>query len=373
MTETQSDSQRESSLFKTLFADFKGVFQSIFGGDLKKRISRSFTELQAFYLNDAQRARLASKGRIRRWLLTGFWLLKAMILKLSAVQRVLLVIGIYFLLTSDGNSDQSSNRALIGGLIFLLILMFELKDKLIARSELQEGHAVQKALLPPQRPVVPGWEIWLHYQAANEVGGDLLDFQQIDNDRYGIALGDVAGKGLQAALLMAKLQATLRALSPDFQSLSGLAAKLNQISYRDAPMTSFASLLYLELSEKYASTVRIVNAGHLPPLILSGKGVRELAKGDPALGLSLKAKYTEQSLELKMGEVLVVCSDGVTEARNETGELFGEDRLLALLNRLSGMQAHEIGERIVANIGGFVRDAPRTDDVSLAVIRRRSG
>jgi sigma-B regulation protein RsbU (phosphoserine phosphatase) len=74
-----------------------------------------------------------------------------------------------------------------------------------------------------------------------------------------------------------------------------------------------------------------------------------------------------------MGEVLVVCSDGVTEARNETGELFGEDRLLALLNRLSGMQAHEIGERIVANIGGFVRDAPRTDDVSLAVIRRRSG
>lgn len=370
MAKKQSDSRNQTSLFKILLADFKAFFHSIFRGDLRRRLSRSFEELQAFYLDDAQRARLAAKWRIKRWLLTSYWLLKALLLKLSPVQRVLLVIGIFFLLDNNSNDGQGSDNALLGGLIFLLILMFELKDKLIAKSELQEGHAVQEALLPPKRPNVPGWEMWLHYQAANEVGGDLLDFQRINGNRTGIALGDVAGKGLQAALLMAKLQATLRALSPDLESLSELAAKINQISYRDGPSVSFASLLYLELSEK-SGEVRFINAGHMPPLVLTAEGVRELAKGDPALGLSPDSKYSEHSLELKAGEVLVLYSDGVTEARNEAGELYGEDRLRMLLNELTGMSAEAIGERLVAEVAGFVGEASRTDDLSLAIMRRK--
>ncbi len=368
MTETQSEPSREPRLTKTLIADFKEFFRNIFSGQVKRPVSRSFNELREFYLDEQQKKRLAAMGRLRRWFLIGFWLLKAMLLKLSPVRRVLLVIGIFFLVKARGNAADSINDAVLGGLILLLILMFELKDKLVAKSELREGHAVQEALLPPKRPVVAGWDLWLHYKAANEVGGDLLDFKRIDSNRYSVALGDVADKGLKAALLMAKLQATLQALAPDYDSLADLATKINQISYRDGPPTSFASLLYLELPEN-SGAVRFVNAGHMPPLIVTSGEVRELPKGDPALGLAPDAHYSEHSLELKQGQVLVVYSDGVTEARNEAGELFSEHRLLALLTQLDDRSSPEIGERIVAEVAGFTGDAPRTDDLSLAIMR----
>lgn len=368
MTETQSKSDHEPSITKTLIADFKEFFHNIFHGEVKRPVSRSFKELREFYLDKERRKRLAAMGHIKRWFLTGFWLLKAMLLKLRPVRRVLLVIGILFLLTANNNTANSTNHAMLGGLILLVILMFELKDKLVAKSELQAGHAVQEALLPPKRPVVPGWDLWLHYHAANEVGGDLLDFQRINGNCYGVALGDVADKGLKAALLMAKLQATLRALSPDFDSLADLAAKINQISYRDGLPTSFASLVYLELPEN-SGTVRFVNAGHMPPLFVTKDTVRELVKGDLALGLAPDSHYSEHSFKLKKGELLVVYSDGVTEARNEANELFGEERLFSLLNELGGMSSPEIGERIVAEVAGFVGDEPRTDDLSLAIMR----
>ncbi|NIR52800.1 serine/threonine-protein phosphatase [candidate division KSB1 bacterium] len=368
MTETRSASNREPNITKTLIADFKEFFRNIFGGDVKGSVSRSFKELREFYLDEGRRERLASMGRVKRWFLTGFWLLKAMILKLSPMRRVLLVIGIFLLLKANNNTEDSTNYAVLGGLILLLILMFELKDKLIARSELQAGHAVQEALLPPKRPDVPGWDVWLYYHAANEVGGDLLDFQKINGNRYGMALGDVADKGLKAALIMAKLQATLRALSPDYGSLTDLVAKINQISHRDGLPTSFASLVYLELPEK-SGAVRFVNAGHMPPFVVTKDDVRELAKGDPALGLAPDTHYSEHSLELKKGELLVVYSDGVTEARNQANELFGEDGLFELLNRLGEISSPEIGERIVAEVARFVGEAPRTDDLSLAIMR----
>jgi len=368
MTETQPESGREPSVTRTLIADFKEIFHDVFGGEVKRPVSRNFRDLREFYLDEKRRKRLASMSRTKRWFLTGFWLLKALLLKLSPVRRVLLVVGIFFLLNAHGRVETSANNAMLGGLILLLILMFELKDKLLAKTELQAGYAVQKALLPPRRPVVPGWDLWLHYDAANEVGGDLLGFQKIDGNRYGVALGDVADKGLKAALLTAKLQATLQALSPDYDSLADLAAKINQISYRDGLPTSFASLVYLELREK-SGAVRFVNAGHMPPLIVTREDVREQAKGEPALGLAPDALYSEHSLELRKGELLVVYSDGVTEARNAADEFFGEERLFALLNELPEMLSQEIGKRIVAEVAGFVEDAPRTDDLSLAILR----
>ncbi len=368
MRQSQSQSGCEPGISKTLIADFKQFFRNMFGGEVRRPVRRSFRELREFYLNEERQERLASMGRIKRWFLTAFWLLKEMLLKLSQVRRVMLVMGIFFLIKADNGTENSTSDALVGGLILLLILMFELKDKLLAKSELEAGHAVQKALLPPEKPDVPGWDIWLYYQAANEVGGDLLDFQKIKGKRYGIALGDVADKGLKAALLMAKLQAILRALSPDYESLANLAAKINQITHRDGLPTSFASLVYLELMEK-SGTVRFVNAGHMPPLLVSHDDVRELSKGEPALGLTPDTHYRERSLDLKPEERLIVYSDGVTEARNEADEFFGEERLFALLKEGGGMSAVETGEQIVAQVAGFVGTAPRTDDLSLAIIR----
>jgi serine phosphatase RsbU (regulator of sigma subunit) len=117
-----------------------------------------------------------------------------------------------------------------------------LKDKLLAHGELESGRAVQRAMIPEQAPLVPGWNLWLFTRSANEVGGDLVDFLRMNGDRFGIAIGDVAGKGLGAALFMVKIQATLRALTPDHDSLTDLASKLNRICPR-WNATKFASLL----------------------------------------------------------------------------------------------------------------------------------
>jgi sigma-B regulation protein RsbU (phosphoserine phosphatase) len=126
--------------------------------------------------------------------------------------------------------------------------------------------------------------------------------------------------------------------------------------------------MYLELSER-SGVVRFVNAGHMPPLIVTKDDVRELAKGDSALGLAPDARYSEHSLELKKGELLVIYSDGVTEACNEAKEFFGENRLFALLENLGEMSSPEIGERIVTEVARFSGDTPPTDDLSLAIMR----
>lgn len=367
MNKAKPDSEKEPSITQTLISDFKSFRHEIFAEDVKQPISRSFRDLRDFYLNEERRARLNEMGVVKRWLYSSFWLFKAMLLKLPPVRRVVLVIGIFFLLRAPG-SGGSSDSALIGGVLLLLVLMFELKDKLLARSELQEGHAVQKALLPPRQPSLPGWDIWMYYQAANEVGGDLLDFQIINGKRCGIALGDVADKGLKAALLMAKLQATVRAFAADYDSLAALMTKVNQISCRDGLPRSFASLFYLELQQN-SGAVRYVNAGHMPAYLIGSAGVRELAKGELALGLSPGAQYSEHAVNLQRGDVLFIYSDGLTEARNESGTFYGEERLRTLLQDVSAQPAFEIGERIINDVQRFVGAAARTDDLTVTILR----
>jgi sigma-B regulation protein RsbU (phosphoserine phosphatase) len=204
---------------------------------------------------------------------------------------------------------------------------------------------------------------------ANEVGGDLVDFLEIEKNRFGVALGDVAGKGLKAALLMAKLQATLRAVAADFHSLAELGAKLNAILRRDGLPDSFASLVYLELQPD-AGIVRLLNAGHMPPIILKGAAIAETPHGAVAIGVLPEAVFTEQRIELHRGEVLLVYSDGVTEAVNETGDFFGDQRLLAFLPALAGFSAPQIGEQILAEVDRFVGEARAHDDLSLIVLKR---
>jgi sigma-B regulation protein RsbU (phosphoserine phosphatase) len=253
--------------------------------------------------------------------------------------------------------------------MLLFVLMLELKDKLLAQSELAAGRAVQRALMPKRNPVVPGWEIWMTAKPANEVSGDFVDYLELEENHFGLALGDVAGEGLKAALLMVKLQATLRALAADFHSLAGLGAKLNAILRRDGLPDSFASLVYLELQPD-SGNIRLLNAGHMPPLLCRGDAVNEIAQGTAALGLLSEAAFVEQCLEMQTGDGLVIYSDGLTEARNEAGAFFGEARLFSFLSTLAGLAAHEIGTKLLTEIEGFVGEARAHDDLSVIILKR---
>ncbi|MFH0991169.1 MAG: PP2C family protein-serine/threonine phosphatase [bacterium] len=338
--------------------------------DLKRHLQRDFKELKEYMLSEGRQERLRSMNTIQQYLYGFWWLLKSMILKLTPLRRLMLVLGLLILLIpSQGDAGDDKKFQILGGLLLTFVVMLEVKDKLVAQKELEAGHAVQKALMPKRNPEVPGWSIWLFTRSANEVGGDLVDFCKITNDRYEVAVGDVAGKGLTAALMSMKLQATVRALAPEYSSLSILAAKLNEIFCRDSLPSLFSSLVYLELQPN-SGAVRFFNAGHLPPFVCRGTNIDKTPKGGIAMGLKPGVSYEEQQLDLKSGDVLILYSDGLTEAQNEQEEFFGEQRLSDFLSRRAGLPTEEFGERLVHEVDEFLGDARANDDLSLAVIKR---
>ncbi len=351
----------------------KTVFHDIRRGDFKRTLRRDLKELYHFYLDEEHRSKLAAMNRFKRWILIGFWLLKSMIFKLTPTRRILLVICfILFLLSRTtftiGEVHFHPNFILYSFLLLLIILMLELKDKLLARDELMIGRAVQLSLLPDRNPTLPGWEIWMFTRPANDVGGDLVDYLQIGDNRLGLVIGDVAGKGLGAALLMAKLQATLRALAPDAKSISDLGARLNEILCRDGVENRFATLVYLEI-EPHSGFIHLLNAGHIPPVTLEAGSFQDMSPVAPILGILPEAKFIEQKINLQPGSLLFIYSDGLTEARNEQGDFYGEKRLRKLLHQLQGLSCSEVGKRILNDVERFAGEEPQNDDLSIILLR----
>jgi hypothetical protein len=361
--------ENEPKFFKTLFDDMGQFFSDLFSGAFFKQIKKDFLEIRDFFLDKHREKQLEQMGKFRRaWHLT-WWLLKILIFKLSSFRRILLLLALFLIFTAGNNGNMSGGKIIFGALLFFFIILLELKDKLLARNELEAGKSIQQALAPKQNPSVPGWDIWLYTRPANEVGGDLVDYLKINGNRFGLAIGDVAGKGLPAALLMAKLQSTLRAVVPDFPSLSNLAGKINTIFFRDSLPNRFASMVYLEIRTD-SNQIRFVNAGHFPPIVTGHGEFKEMEKGAPALGIMPDSIYTEESFHLNTGDMFIVYSDGITEARNEVGEFFGDSRLKELLPKIEGLSATQAGTILLQNVDNFIGDARATDDLSLIILRR---
>ncbi len=342
--------------------------------NFKNDLNKEYRDLKKFYINEEQKKRSENMSRVKRFLFEALWILKNMFVRLTPLRRILILIGVIFLLsgrTIEVNSGQTvtNNQGIIGGIIILFVLMLELKDKLLAKDELEAGRKLQQSLLPEQNPLVPGWSVWLFTKSANEVGGDLVDFLKIKEKSIGVVIADVAGKGLKAALLMAKLQATIRALAPDYEYLSNFGSKLHEIFHRDSLPGLFASMLYAELIPD-TGQLRFINAGHLPPILINKEGISELMKGEPALGLMDSFKYSETMLNLNSGDIFIAYSDGVTEAQNENEELFGMERLINYLPKIKNLNAGEMGRAIVDEIDYFSGNAPASDDVSIVILKR---
>jgi hypothetical protein len=339
--------------------------------EFERTLRRDLREVYYFYIDEDSRRRLAAMGLVGKSFYFVVWLAKSMFLKLTPTRRILLVASIVIPNISFETSGWDLRLEGIGYFILLVILLLELKDKLTALDELAVGRAVQVALLPTDNPEIGGWDVWLYTRPANEVGGDLVDYLEIDERRWGVALGDVAGKGLGAALLMAKLQATLRALAPGFDSLGELGTELNAIIYRDGLRNRFASLLYLELGPD-SGDLRVLNAGHLPPVVLGKAKPEEMPRGGPALGLLPKWSYEGRNVSLEPGETLLVYSDGLTEAFDDQGEFFGDRHLPELLAQIGELTAEGMGKRLLTEVDQFVGEGPRSDDLSLMVLKRLS-
>lgn len=369
MNQQNNHQTGEPGIPKTFRDDFRQT-------KIREEFKSEYKDLKQYFLSADRRDKLTGMNPIKKVFILPWWIIKAMYFRLTPFRRLLLFLGVLFLITSGSFSTDSEGTtfnfnisAIMVGIIFLFILALELKDKLLAKTELQEGRSIQIALMPEESPKVAGWDIWLYTRSANDVGGDLLDFIQIEDKRFGIAVGDVAGKGLSAALLMSKLQATIRALAYDLTSLSLLAEKLNTIFHRDSPSKFFASLIYSEI-ESNNSNIRLVNAGHYPPIIVRKNQIENLQKNAPALGLVQNTVFNEQNISLSQNDFVIFYSDGLTEAQNESGDFFGERRLVELLKNKENFSSLELGKMILANVDYFVNKFPAHDDLTLAILKK---
>ncbi|MDR3700700.1 MAG: SpoIIE family protein phosphatase [Candidatus Sulfopaludibacter sp.] len=213
-----------------------------------------------------------------------------------------------------------------------------------------------------------------HCEAAGDsvpcrsIGGDFFEMIPLASGAFGIALGDVSGKGPAAALLAAMIQGMLAAEAENEARPSAVVGKLNRSLARRKFDARFATLVYGILSPdgRFACT----NAGHNPPILLSGGHIRRLTSGGPPLGLFEQAGFEEETLSLGAGDRLVLFSDGVTEARNAADEEFGDDRLIACATGFTAAPPSQMVAGILAHLRKFCGGMPYHDDVTLAVARR---
>ncbi len=238
--------------------------------------------------------------------------------------------------------------------------------------ELQLAMEIQQRFQPTGSPQIPGYEFQGISFPCYEIGGDYYDFIQRDDGRLVIALGDVSGKGTAAALLMSSLHAAIHAQTGSHDTIVETISAVNRYLADNIPPNRFVTLFYAELDPE-TGALSFLNAGHNPPLIVHAAGtVEQLASGGLPLGIRANAEYREGRTQLQLGDVLVIYSDGVTEAASPTGEEFGPTRLYEVVSRNVDASAAGIRDRIESALTKFSQGTKAGDDITLVIVKRQA-
>jgi phosphoserine phosphatase RsbU/P len=238
--------------------------------------------------------------------------------------------------------------------------------------ELALASEIQQRFQPTAPPHVDGYELQGISFPCYEIGGDYYDFIEREDGRLVIALGDVSGKGTAAALLMSSLHAAVHAQAGSHDSLVSTISAVNRYLAENIPANRFVTLFYAELDPE-SGALSFLNAGHNPPLIVHSAGtVEQLASGGLPLGIKPDADYREGRTQLQPGDVLVIYSDGVTEAMSPTGEEFGATRLYEVVSRNIEASAAGIRDRIESSLTKFSQGTSAADDITLVIVKRQA-
>ncbi|MEP7341713.1 MAG: SpoIIE family protein phosphatase [Acidobacteriota bacterium] len=239
-------------------------------------------------------------------------------------------------------------------------------------NELAVASEIQLRLHPASPPALPGYDMIGVSFPCYEVGGDYFDFIEKRDGRFVIALGDVSGKGVAAALLMSSVHAAVRAHTTTRLSASEVIGEINQYIYDNTPSNRYVTLFYSELDPR-SHQLTYINAGHNPPMLVRASGeVTTLDIGGFPVGITQFCDYREGWVELEPGDVLVIYSDGVTESQNEEGEEFDESRLVEIVQKNRGRTAAGLRDRIDEALAKFVGKAKTVDDLTLVIVKRKS-
>jgi phosphoserine phosphatase RsbU/P len=237
--------------------------------------------------------------------------------------------------------------------------------------EIEIAREVQQRLFPQRLPSISGLSLAGMCRPALGVGGDYYDLIELEDGRLGIAIGDVSGKGISAALLMASLRASLRGMTLDAPSdLARMMQKVNHLVYEASASNRYATFFFATYNPA-TFELRYVNAGHNPPMLIrSGNAdVERLEAGGLVVGLLPQVNYDEQSIALERGDILLTYTDGISEAMTEDDEEWGEERMLAAAQAAQNGSADEILQAIFHAADGFTAGAPQHDDMTLLIMK----
>ena len=332
------------------------------------------------YSNDVDQERRAGESQGRHALhMAGkfFW---AVMEKLTPARRLLLLIGLVLLFSGIQGVWQSANGLWIrnsfwGGLLLLALLLMEVGDRVVMKRDLQIAKEIQAWLLPSSPPAVPGLAIAFATRAANTVAGDYYDIFprpgcEGPNPTFLIAIADVAGKSVPAAMLMATFQASLKTLSAACTSLADLVPKINTYACTNSQNGRRFTTAFIAEFDPSTRMLTYINAGHNSPILLRASGaVERLQAGGMPLGVMDQAPYQSAAVTLQPGDWVAAFTDGVIEAENPVQAQYGEDRLLTMLCWGAAMPPQALLDAILADITRFAQNAPQNDDITCMLLR----
>ena len=289
------------------------------------------------------------------------------------------VLGILYVDSPNRDSFSRDDLALVtllGNVVAVKIENVRLFQRDQAMREIEKelslAARIQQRLLPAEPPVVPGYQLAGMNVPCKAVGGDTFDYLMRDNGRLGIALGDVSGKGIGAALIMAMFQSAFRAHAGTDIGLRELVSRLNRAVCENAEAGKFITFFCAEVDLEQ-HVLRYVNAGHNPPLLIrSGGEVEKLSTGGIILGFMPDSSYNVAETGMGPGDVLVMYSDGITETFSPAEEEYGEARLQQVLLAERGRSPAEIQDAIVRSVAEFSAGGQQDDDMTLSLLKRIS-
>lgn len=256
------------------------------------------------------------------------------------------------------------------------IIHAEAAEKRRLEQELNQASEIQRVLLPRHSPELTDYEIAAEYQAARIVSGDYYDYVKVDEDRYGIAIGDVSGKGIAASLIMAMCRSNLRSRATDNLSPASVLHAVNRSIFPDIKEDMFVSLLYLIL-ERGSNEVTLARAGHEPPLLYhhSSGEIEILEPPGLAAGIDegpvFKRSVKDYRFRMESGDILLLYTDGLIESEARNGDEYGNERLCEAVKKFSKLSSEDLVSSIRAEVDAFSAGMAQTDDITLIAIEKR--
>ena len=324
---------------------------------------------------------LTNRGRHLHVIKEFFW---AVFEKLSPARRVLLLFALILLVIPEGSFQYGQsgkvyaiefNLHFWGGLILLLLLILEIGDRVVMKRDLQIAKEIQTWLLPGAAPQIPGLAVAYATRPANTVAGDYYDVfprpgKTSDQNRVVLAVADVAGKSIPAAMLMATFQASLKTLSTAQVALPELAANMNRYACTNSQGGLRFTTAFLAEYDAARRTVDYINAGHNNPILrrLSGQ-IERLDVGGLPFGIMPELQYQSAQITLAPGDWLIIFTDGLVEAENARQEEFGEVRMLNVLEANKSVEPAEMLKRLMAEVDLFVGNTPQHDDITCMLLK----